>query len=446
VKNPLTRAPRVRDGLPVLPGDFPLVGHLPALSVDPVAVIREGHRELGPLFWLSLGFGAWVLDVAGSPGLEVLKSKQVTSAHFQEKAPILFGECLAVKDGRPHQHIRSAMAPTFLPRGLAEGRLGLLTAELIEARVRRWLATGSVVVLDETRALTLEIILRMVGIPAAELAESVAQYRKFLLAGIPVALDLPGSPARIGRGGRDWLNARLGAALNAARTHGSNSLLGLLSRARDDDGQPLSDAELLDNLRFLTLAGHETSSSVMAWMLILLAQRPELWDGLVAEVERRPSLPGAPEELRHYPFAEALFRETLRCYPPIAATSRQTTEGMTLHGRPVPAGTYLQVALALLAQDPELYPDPERFEVGRWLGRSAPPTGIETIVFGYGPHFCLGYHLALMEGVQYAVALALLVGRAGRRPRLARSARPRHVYFPVFPAGHPSPGTRVELR
>ncbi len=96
-----------------------------------------------------------------------------------------------------------------------------------------------------------------------------------------------------------------------------------------------------------------------------------------------------------------------------------------------------------MSRDPELFAEPERFDTGRWLGRSKPPSPLEISQFGGGPHFCLGYSLAWLEGIQFLVALARVLGPQGRRPRLTGESLPKQVFFPL---AHPPNPTRIAFQ
>ena len=76
------------------------------------------------------------------------------------------------------------------------------------------------------------------------------------------------------------------------------TLLHALMKATDDEGKPLTDAELVDNLRLLVLGGHETMSASIAWLVITLALRPDLWNELSEEAKGAKGAPRSPEEAR----------------------------------------------------------------------------------------------------------------------------------------------------
>ena len=195
----------------------------------------------------------------------------------------------------------------------------------------------------------------------------------------------------------------------------------------------------MDNIRLLVLAGHETSASTMAWMVIMMAQRPEVWDRVCAEAVAAGGIPRSPKELRSFPYAEAVFRETLRLHPPVASDSRRALVDFELAGRTVQAGDNVTISIMHLSRDPSTYERPDEFVPERWLGRAEAVSAIELVQFGGGPHFCLGYHLAWMEIVQFAVGIALAMRGRNLRPRIV-GAPPKMRYVPLL---HPSAGTRV---
>jgi cytochrome P450 family 117 subfamily A len=443
MRSPPIRARHTRDGLPVLPGALPLVGHtlyFSSFGRDTIDVLCEARDALGPLFWINVGLRNWMIACVEPEGFELLKSRSATSAHYQDGIGVFVGQSMLGQDGAAHRHMRSAMNGPFAPRGMAASGVAELTATIIDAHVG---ALGTrVTILEETRRIALEVIFRIMGVPSGELDAWRTQFDRFVLSAFALPVEVPLSPVWWGKRARGWLDARLSAMIAAARgVVPEQSFLAALVHAHDEEGTRLTEGELCDNLRLLALAGHETTASTMAWMIILLAQRPDLWDALVDEARRAPRTPRTPEEVRAYPFAEALFRETLRLRVPVPILSRQVHEPLTLCGYLVRPGTVIAVPVGVLGRHPSLFPDPLRFDPGRWLGRAGAPSPIETAAFGGGAHFCLGYHLAWTELVQFAIAFAREVDRRGARPRLIGRA-PRQWYMPF---GHPSAGTRIEL-
>jgi cytochrome P450 len=440
--NPLQRRAAGRDGMPTFRGAFPVFGHLPAMAIDYLGLLRRAERELGPLFWLEMGFGKSVLHSMSLDAFALFKNKTTTSTYLQEDLFEAFGVSLIAQDGPPHHHMRSAMNAPFLPRGLSASELGAMFAELIERRVRTWPGRRELRVLGETRELVLALMFRMLGVPETELSEWRRQYEEFTLLLLNMPFDFPGAPLRRGRRARAWLRERLLAFIRDARARPDTpGIVAMLVHARDEHGQPLSDEELIDNLRLLVLAGHETSASTMAWMVAKLAEYPAAWDRLCTEASAVGELPRTPKEVRNFPYAEAVFRETLRLYPPVTVDARRAICDIELDGHTVRTGTDITIPIIHLSRHASLYQRPDDFDPERWIGRGEAITPIEMVQFGAGPHFCLGYHVAWMEIVQFAVAMALILGRQGRRPRLVGPPPPLR-YLPLL---HPAASTRIRF-
>lgn len=434
IRNPLRTSVRYRDGIPAMPGDFPLVGHMPTFYRDVPEALQEARNTLGPLFWVRVFGNRWWLLWTEQESLELLKNKVVSSANQKDINPALLGDSLITIDGARHHRTRSAMNGAFMPRGIEASRLGAVTADMIDARVRGWAQKREITILGETQELTLDIIFRIMGIEPGDLVWWRKQYLDVLSDPLNTAIKLPGFPAYRAEQARNNLDRRLleiiGDVRRSAGTPGGSSgLIAAMVQGRSDDGQALSDTELLDNIRVLILAGHETTASAMAWVVIALARHPELWEELGAEARKAPSTPTVPQEVRSYQFAEGLFRETVRLYSPTQVIYRKASAGLTIRDHRIPEGTTVGACITLLLRNAATYaPDPERFNPGRWRGR--PVSSLETLPFGSGPHFCIGYHFAWMEVVQLSIALAREMARAGLRPRLLGDPNPRPVYLP----------------
>jgi cytochrome P450 len=442
--NPLQRATERRHGIPVMPGRFPFIGHLLAFLPDPVALQRRGSKTLGPLFWIDIGFGrGQEITFDDDEAFALLKSPSVESLHFWEHLELFFGRSVIIEDGAPHRHARAILQKPFAPVGLQRAGVSRIARDAMVDRVRSWRGRSHVRILAETQEATLRVIFGIIGIRPGELSQWREQFRRFMLSALPFPFEIPGSPQWFARRARRWIDTHLRELIaEAQHDPTAGGLLPQIVRDRDDDGDGLSEQELLDNLRLLVLAGHETTASSLAWLAVYLASDRGLWDRLCEEARGIDEVPTTPEQLAACPFAQALFREAVRVHPPVYNDSRRLTETMTIRGHVLPAGTVVNIPLTLLSHDARRYPDPHRFDPDRWLGREHKLTPLETCQFGGGPHFCLGYHLAVLEGVQFAIALAKELSATGHRPKLRGDKLPAPVHLPLT---HPGTRTTIEL-
>ncbi|MBM5797807.1 MAG: cytochrome P450, partial [Cyanobacteria bacterium K_Offshore_0m_m2_072] len=206
-------------------------------------------------------------------------------------------------------------------------------------------------------------------------------------------------------------------------------LLQALIDARDPDtGDQFSREELLDQVCFLFLAGHETSASSLGMAVYLLSCFPEAQARLRAEVlELLGSQPGAPgcskrpltfEDLRQLPYAAAVFNETLRLYPPVSFFIRESQHEGELVDRRCPMRSLVTISPWVVQRQEGQWPQPHAFAPERFLsdsGASAAQSAQNRqlardvwLPFGLGPRKCPGAAFALQEA---QLVLAELVRR-----------------------------------
>ena len=184
-------------------------------------------------------------------------------------------------------------------------------------------------------------------------------------------------------------------------------VLSLLLAARDENGQPLSDRELRDELVTLLIAGHETTATALEWTLHLVLSHPQVRTRLRAELAQVVgSAPVSAEHLPQLEYLDAVLREALRLRPILPNVARKISQPIQLGGYHVPAGTFVAPCIYLTHRHKDLYPDPEQFLPERWLGKKPDP--YQWLPFGGGARRCIGLAFALLE---MKVVMAVLLGR-----------------------------------
>src|ERR1700719_943968 len=165
---------------------------------------------------------------------------------------------------------------------------------------------------------------------------------------------------------------------------GRTDMLALLLQARYEDGQPISDRHIADELLTLVAAGHETTASQLAWAVERLRRHPELLSRLTDEVDAGGS------ELR-----EATIWEVQRTRPVLDAAVRRTKTRIRLGEWVIPENTNLVVSIKIAGDSKESFPDAMSFNPDRFLDGHAKPVG--WIPFGGGVNRCVGAAFAHME-------------------------------------------------
>ena len=171
-------------------------------------------------------------------------------------------------------------------------------------------------------------------------------------------------------------------------------ILSLLMAARDEDGQPMTDQELRDELMTLLFAGHETTATALAWALYWIHRLPEVRDKLLQELAALDTLD--PLSIARLPYLTAVCQETLRIYPVgMLMFPRVVQEPVELMGYSLEPGTMVVGCIYLVHQREDLYPEPKQFKPERFLNRKF--SNSEFLPFGGGARRCIGEALAQYE-------------------------------------------------
>jgi cytochrome P450 len=168
-------------------------------------------------------------------------------------------------------------------------------------------------------------------------------------------------------------------------------VLAALLAARDDEGSPMSDRELRDQLMTLLLAGHETTAISLAWAVDEIAHRPDVLAKIRSEGRAAP-----PDALRKgLPYLDAVIKEVLRLHPVTPLIARKLNAPITLGGYDIAAGTFLVLNAHTIHRHPQIWKDPEAFLPERFLDDKPDPYA--WIPFGGGARRCIGMSFALFE-------------------------------------------------
>lgn len=412
----MTIAPQFK-GLPVL-------GLVPRMMRDPLALFTEAHRRFGPVVCLDFGrLGPHFLVTPPDGVHEVLTGGK--RREFKE-LQLLLSEGLALRPtGEPWRRQRRMLQPLFSHRRLVD--LHRHIAAAVEDRLEdRWRAAArSGAPIDaaiEFRELAFHVIVRsMFGTTMhadiATLGEDLTTVLDFvhvrLLSPLKLPLSWPLPAHRRFAAARARLRAIASHLVAERRRSGreGDDLLGLLLGARDEEtGAGLSDMQIHDEVLTMVLAGHETTATALTWTLWLLVRHPAVWARLRAEVDAvlAGRSPGA-EDLPALAYARQVLLEGIRLYPPVWTTHRAFDEPHVVCGFDIPRDTKVMVCPWVTHRLPEHWPDPERFDPDRFEpARSAARPRHAYFPFAGGPHQCIGNEFALTEGV---VALALIAQR-----------------------------------
>jgi len=355
--------------------------------------------------------------------------------------PVVGERSLLLLDGAEHLRERKLMLPPF--HGERMRAYAGVIREATDSSIASWPIGESFALLPRMQSLTLEVILRAVfGVDEGPGASDLGGRIRALLD--PVAsrlsvLMLALSRGRAGAGAGQSFQERRRALdeliyREIARRRSAEDLdsredvFSMLLLARGEDGQPMSDEELRDELVTLLVAGHETTATALAWAFELLLRNPAVLARL------RSELAGENED-----YLDAVVKEVLRLRPVIMGVGRVVRgQPFEVGGYQIPPGVEINPSIAAIHRREDRYPQAGAFRPERFLGSDAPDS-YSWLPFGGGTRRCLGASFATFE-MQVVIRRVLertVLAPVGRTPERgvrrgitfvpARGARVRRI-------------------
>ena len=343
--------------------------------------------------------------------------------------PVLGSQSLLLLDEQEHMAQRKLMLPSFHGRRM-RGYEQVMT-DVAVREIERWPLGAPLAAWPTMQAITLEVILRTVfGVQEGErlrrlgdalrqvLAWGTRPQRLAMLAALgPRRIAELGVFRRVLDPADELIYQEIRRRRAAPDLEERDDVLSLLLQARHEDGRPMSDKELRDELMTLLVAGHETSATSLAWALEALVRHPAALARLRDEVDSGDDA-----------YLDAVIKETLRLRPVVALVLRRLTEPMEIGGRMLPAGATVAPSIYLLHRRPDVYPDPRAFRPERFLER---PSGTYTwIPFGGGIRRCLGASFAQFEMKVVLRELVTRLDLRAARPKGERRVRRAIIFAP----------------
>ncbi len=383
-------------GLPPGPDEPQMVQSM-RWAYEPLPMLEQCRERFGDTFTLRLRhLGTWV--VLADPE----DVKRVFSTDTDDLGvgmpnlalrPVLGAHSVMLSEEPAHMARRKTMLPRFHGERMREDAEAM--TELARRAARSWPVGEPFALWPRMQELTQEVVMRAVfGDDEGRL-----DGLRGLLTNLTEAINDEDRLLKLALFGPDWLEADPGwqaamapveeAVLAEARRRrdegeeGRRDAVSILVDARHEDGSPLSEAELRDEL--LTLLTDGPTSSSLAWVFERLLRHPEKLERLQGEVRE-----GGGEE-----YLDAVIKETLRLRPPVSVVVRRLLKPTTLGGYDLPAGTLIAPCVYLVHHRSDVYEDPGEFIPERFLSRrAAVPTWIP---FGGGARRCLAASYAEQE-------------------------------------------------
>ena len=418
---------RFKPGLlePVGPPFWPRVLKGGPFRQNAASFLCENAERYGDLvYWQTLGVK--VLQFNHPELIQEMLVRDASHHHrnlVMQRSKMVLGEGLLTSEEPLHMRQRRLAQPAFHRQRVSA--YGKVISDYTLKMTAGW-KSGSLV---DVHAEMLLLALRIVGKTlfdtdvqneVSKIATAVDSFMGFMpLAFLPfpgLIQKLPLPAMRRIRRGREDLDQLIYKMIRERRTdpRDRGDLLSMLLASVDEESETagenaqMSDRQVRDECLTVLLAGHETTANALSFALRLLADHSEEQEELSAECFR--VLRGRVPEAGDYPqlgFAERVFSEALRLYPPVWVTARTAAESYEYRGFRIAKGTILIAPQFAVHRDPRWYPEPERFDPARFtVAAKAARPRMSYFPFGAGSRQCIGEGLAWMEGVLALATIA----------------------------------------
>jgi cytochrome P450 len=365
----------------------------------PLPFMERVHKRYGDIFTMRIRHaGTWVFLCDPEDVKQVFTAEAKTLGVGEANSllgPILGSRSVMLLEEPEHMAHRRRMLPSF--HGKLMERYAASTAEVTREELERWPLGEPFELWPRMQEITLAVIMRAVfgELDTDHLRRLHQQLRELTeWMNSPLRLTLLAAVGPRSMVGNRSFRALMGAVeasvleevYRRRAERGSREredIVAMLEQAHREDGSPLSEQELRDEL--ITLLVDGPTSTSLAWVFERLLRHPEMLARLRAEVR------AGEGEL----YMDAVLKETLRLCPPVPIVVRRLLEPMRLGGYTVPAGATVAPCVYLVHRRREIYPEPECFLPERFLEQ---PAGTYTwIPFGGGVRRCLAASFALLE-------------------------------------------------
>ncbi|OMO78804.1 Cytochrome P450 [Corchorus olitorius] len=419
-----------------IPGDlgWPIIGESLSFLSDfssPAGIfsfMNKRQQRYGKVF-KSFVLGRYTVFMTGREASKILltgKDGMVSLNLFYTGQQVLGTTSLLQTNGEAHKRLRRLIAEPLSIDGLKK-YFNFINSQAIET-LDQWAERRRISVLEEASSFTLKVIGNMI----MSLEPSGGEQEKFRanfkiisssFASLP--FKIPGTAFYNGIKARDSMHEMIDSII-ARRRSGEviqqdflESLIIKHSKGTETDASAdedkLTDKQMKDNILTLLVAGHDTTTAALTWLMKFLGENPQVLEKLREEhmgikANRKDGTDLTWSELNNMPYTAKVISETLRRATVLPWFSRKAAQDFEIDGYNIKKGWSLNLDVVSIHHDPETFPDPYKFDPSRF---DAPLKPFSFLGFGNGPRMCPGINLAKVE---ISIFIHHLVCRYNWRP------------------------------
>nr|AOE13983.1 cytochrome P450 family protein [uncultured bacterium] len=413
----------IQTDIPKARGAWPVIQHAIAFRRDPIGFFRKQAREMGPVYYFQL-FQRKIIVANDPEAVQTILIGEVQ--HFSRKKTYVFlkallGEGLITSEGDHWRKNRRMLQPGFKREQLA----GLM--EGVQSTVVDWCQTlgagdrnaRSVDLHQAMNALTLKVLTR--SIIETGWSGELEAFQGHLATAWNHLTDQRFQSTEPGgqkSGLAFWNRAKIHRTSEGKKAigrlkeiiaeiiikrrashHEANDLLAMLLSAKDPDSDMgLSDAEILDEVMTIVIAGHDTTASALTWTFHCLAQHPGWAEQIRAEAQSLPRGAWSTTDVAQLQVTKRVIQEAMRLFPPVWTFGRKTTASLELCGFQIPADCSVTMPLVGVHRHADHWERPDHFHPNHFLPESMQQRHkMAYFPFGAGQRMCIGSHYAMME-------------------------------------------------
>ncbi|RCW46233.1 cytochrome P450 [Halopolyspora algeriensis] len=384
----------------------PLVGYVREYMRDPVTLWRRRYEQYGPVSWFG-AIGGRTVSLLGPDACGVaLVNKDKAFANgpgWRRLIGPFFDRGLMLLDFDEHLEHRRIMQQAFTNQRLARYTEALNPA--VEAGLDEWKPQQDFRIYPAVKKLTLDLAtsIFMGGAEGTSSARMDRINRSFMdcvqAATAIVRVPVPGGRWRRGLVGRKVLEQFLRSYLPARRAGDGEDLFSALCHVESEDGQRFSDDDVINHMVFLLMAAHDTSTITISTMMQYLGQHPEWQQRCREESAALGTSSVSFDQLDRLVSLDLVMKESMRLVSPVPSMMRMTVADTEVLGHFIPARTMVAITPHFTHHMHEYWPDPERFDPGRFAEdrREDKVHRYAWQPFGGGVHKCLGMYFSGAE-------------------------------------------------